>query len=162
MHPSRISLCATVVVVVELCLLYFHTFEAQRLHIIGYCVCWRCGSDRVQRRLRRGLSVAGGLSHGLRQISNPGHVHDGQTGGVFQDIHDHRSCWRYIIARVFRCFGNNALVPATESCCRFSSLGVRALYSGLTPTMVRTFPANGALFLGYEASRKLMMKQFDS
>lgn len=41
-------------------------------------------------------------------------------------------------------------------------LGVRALYSGLTPTMVRTFPANGALFLGYEASRKLMMKQFDS
>ncbi|KAL3043008.1 hypothetical protein OYC64_020844 [Pagothenia borchgrevinki] len=40
--------------------------------------------------------------------------------------------------------------------------GVRALYSGLTPTMVRTFPANGALFLGYEVSRKLMMKQFDS
>ncbi|CAG02894.1 unnamed protein product, partial [Tetraodon nigroviridis] len=39
--------------------------------------------------------------------------------------------------------------------------GVRALYSGLTPTMVRTFPANGALFLGYEVSRKLMMKQFD-
>lgn len=39
--------------------------------------------------------------------------------------------------------------------------GVRALYSGLTPTLVRTFPANGALFLGYEASRKLMMKQFD-
>lgn len=42
------------------------------------------------------------------------------------------------------------------------SEGIRALYSGLTPTMVRTFPANGALFLGYEASRKLMMKQFDS
>lgn len=41
-------------------------------------------------------------------------------------------------------------------------LGVRALYSGLTPTMVRTFPANGALFLGYEVSRKVMMKQFDS
>lgn len=40
--------------------------------------------------------------------------------------------------------------------------GIRALYSGLTPTMVRTFPANGALFLGYEASRKFMMKQFDS
>lgn len=38
---------------------------------------------------------------------------------------------------------------------------MRALYSGLTPTMIRTFPANGALFLGYEASRKLMMKQFD-
>ncbi|KAM6969847.1 solute carrier family 25 member 15b [Aplochiton taeniatus] len=42
------------------------------------------------------------------------------------------------------------------------SEGVRALYSGLTPTMIRTFPANGALFLGYEASRKIMMKQFDS
>lgn len=40
--------------------------------------------------------------------------------------------------------------------------GVKALYSGLTPTMIRTFPANGALFLGYEASRKIMMKQFDS
>ncbi|XP_013862138.1 solute carrier family 25 member 15b [Austrofundulus limnaeus] len=40
--------------------------------------------------------------------------------------------------------------------------GVRALYSGLTPTMVRTFPANGALFLGYETSRKFMMKHFDS
>lgn len=40
--------------------------------------------------------------------------------------------------------------------------GVRALYSGLTPTMIRTFPANGALFLGYEASRKIMMAQFDS
>ncbi|XP_030599742.1 solute carrier family 25 member 15a [Archocentrus centrarchus] len=35
--------------------------------------------------------------------------------------------------------------------------GVTALYSGLTPTMVRTFPANGALFLAYEFSRKFMM-----
>ncbi|XP_061659021.1 mitochondrial ornithine transporter 1-like [Syngnathoides biaculeatus] len=41
------------------------------------------------------------------------------------------------------------------------SEGVGALYSGLTPTMVRTFPANGALFLGYEVSRKVMMKRFD-
>ncbi|XP_054899859.1 solute carrier family 25 member 15b isoform X2 [Poeciliopsis prolifica] len=41
------------------------------------------------------------------------------------------------------------------------SEGVRALYSGLVPTIVRCFPANGALFLGYEVSRKLMMKQFD-
>ncbi|XP_029105135.1 solute carrier family 25 member 15b isoform X1 [Scleropages formosus] len=40
--------------------------------------------------------------------------------------------------------------------------GVRALYSGLTPTLIRTFPANGALFLAYEASRKLMMRHFDS
>ncbi|XP_056091908.1 solute carrier family 25 member 15b [Rhinichthys klamathensis goyatoka] len=44
----------------------------------------------------------------------------------------------------------------------FRTEGVRALYSGLTPTMIRTFPANGALFLGYEASRKIMMAQFDS
>ncbi|KAJ8391446.1 hypothetical protein AAFF_G00089200 [Aldrovandia affinis] len=40
--------------------------------------------------------------------------------------------------------------------------GFRALYSGLTPTMIRTFPANGALFLAYEVSRKMMMQQFDS
>lgn len=40
--------------------------------------------------------------------------------------------------------------------------GVRPLYSGLTPTMIRTFPANGALFLAYELSRKMMIKQFDS
>ncbi|TMS07651.1 Mitochondrial ornithine transporter 1 [Larimichthys crocea] len=35
--------------------------------------------------------------------------------------------------------------------------GFAALYSGLTPTMIRTFPANGALFLAYEFSRKFMM-----
>ncbi|XP_028321561.1 solute carrier family 25 member 15a [Gouania willdenowi] len=35
--------------------------------------------------------------------------------------------------------------------------GVTALYSGLTPTMIRTFPANGALFLAYELSRKFMI-----
>lgn len=35
--------------------------------------------------------------------------------------------------------------------------GVAALYSGLTPTMIRSFPANGALFLAYELSRKFMM-----
>ncbi|XP_030296672.1 solute carrier family 25 member 15a [Sparus aurata] len=36
--------------------------------------------------------------------------------------------------------------------------GLTALYSGLTPTMIRTFPANGALFLAYELSRKFMME----
>ncbi|XP_029458630.1 mitochondrial ornithine transporter 1-like [Rhinatrema bivittatum] len=40
--------------------------------------------------------------------------------------------------------------------------GLAALYSGLTPTMIRAFPANGALFVAYEYSRKLMMKQLDS
>lgn len=37
--------------------------------------------------------------------------------------------------------------------------GFTALYSGLTPTMIRTFPANGALFLAYECSRKFMMEK---
>lgn len=41
--------------------------------------------------------------------------------------------------------------------CLFLPAGFTALYSGLTPTMVRTFPANGALFLAYEFSRKFMM-----
>ncbi|KAK5868924.1 hypothetical protein PBY51_009896 [Eleginops maclovinus] len=35
--------------------------------------------------------------------------------------------------------------------------GFTALYSGLTPTMIRTLPANGAFFLAYELSRKFMM-----
>ncbi|CAJ1065127.1 mitochondrial ornithine transporter 1-like [Xyrichtys novacula] len=37
--------------------------------------------------------------------------------------------------------------------------GFSALYSGLTPTLIRTFPANGALFLAYEFSRKFMMEK---
>uniref|UniRef100_G1PBJ0 Mitochondrial ornithine transporter 1 n=1 Tax=Myotis lucifugus TaxID=59463 RepID=G1PBJ0_MYOLU len=40
--------------------------------------------------------------------------------------------------------------------------GVTALYSGLKPTMIRAFPANGALFLAYEYSRKLMMSQLEA
>lgn len=47
------------------------------------------------------------------------------------------------------------------SYCALLISGVAALYSGLTPTMIRTFPANGALFLAYELSRKMMMQQFD-
>jgi len=31
-----------------------------------------------------------------------------------------------------------------------------ALYNGLGPTVIRTFPGTGALFLTYETSRKLM------
>ncbi|XP_023680481.1 mitochondrial ornithine transporter 1-like [Paramormyrops kingsleyae] len=38
--------------------------------------------------------------------------------------------------------------------------GVCVLYSGLTPTLIRTFPANGTLFLAYEACRGLMMSRF--
>ncbi|XP_029458628.1 mitochondrial ornithine transporter 1 [Rhinatrema bivittatum] len=40
--------------------------------------------------------------------------------------------------------------------------GILALYSGLKPTLIRAFPANGALFVAYEYSRKMMMKQFDA
>ncbi|XP_008936032.1 PREDICTED: mitochondrial ornithine transporter 1-like [Merops nubicus] len=40
--------------------------------------------------------------------------------------------------------------------------GVLALYSGLKPTMIRAFVANGALFLAYEYSRKLIMRHVDS
>ncbi|XP_005305671.1 mitochondrial ornithine transporter 1 isoform X1 [Terrapene carolina triunguis] len=40
--------------------------------------------------------------------------------------------------------------------------GVFALYSGLKPTLIRAFPANGALFLAYEYSRKMMMEQVDT
>lgn len=34
--------------------------------------------------------------------------------------------------------------------------GIRALYNGLGPTLLRTFPATGALFLAYEYTRKVM------
>ena len=34
--------------------------------------------------------------------------------------------------------------------------GVMALYNGLTPSLIRTFPATGALFFAYEYSKRLM------
>ena len=34
--------------------------------------------------------------------------------------------------------------------------GILALYNGLTPTLIRTFPATGALFFAYEYSKKFM------
>lgn len=37
--------------------------------------------------------------------------------------------------------------------------GFLALYSGLTPTVIRAFPSNGALFLAYEMTRKALMNQ---
>ena len=39
--------------------------------------------------------------------------------------------------------------------------GLGALYNGLTPTVIRTFPATGALFFAYEYSRKLMREYYD-
>ncbi len=37
--------------------------------------------------------------------------------------------------------------------------GAAALYSGLTATVLRTFPATGALFFAYEYSRRFMLEQ---
>ena len=34
--------------------------------------------------------------------------------------------------------------------------GVRALYRGITPALIRTFPANAALFTAYEFTKKTM------
>jgi len=39
--------------------------------------------------------------------------------------------------------------------------GLPALYSGLGPTLIRTFPATGALFLAYEYSKKWMHAMVD-
>ena len=36
--------------------------------------------------------------------------------------------------------------------------GALALYNGLLPTLIRTFPATGALFIAYETSRELMRR----
>lgn len=36
----------------------------------------------------------------------------------------------------------------------FRNEGIRALYKGLGPTVIRTFPATGALFLAYETTKK--------
>lgn len=50
----------------------------------------------------------------------------------------------------------------SQSSITFYLLGIMALYSGLKPTTIRAFPANGALFLAYEYSRKLLMSQFEA
>ena len=35
--------------------------------------------------------------------------------------------------------------------------GIQGLYNGLTPTLLRTFPSTGALFVAYEYSRQFML-----
>lgn len=40
--------------------------------------------------------------------------------------------------------------------------GFMALYSGLTPTVLRAFPSNGALFLAYELTRQALSKQIST
>lgn len=38
--------------------------------------------------------------------------------------------------------------------------GFKSLYKGLTPTLLRTFPATGALFLAYESTYKILIENF--
>lgn len=38
--------------------------------------------------------------------------------------------------------------------------GLLALYNGLIPTVLRTFPSTGALFLAYEYTRKTLNSVF--
>jgi hypothetical protein len=42
-----------------------------------------------------------------------------------------------------------------DSQCIFVA-GMRALYKGLGPTVLRTFPATGGLFLAYETTKKTL------
>ena len=48
------------------------------------------------------------------------------------------------------------LVCARAHVCRRFA-GVCALYCGLTPTVLRAFPSNGALFLAYEWTRRALL-----
>ncbi|ESO93776.1 hypothetical protein LOTGIDRAFT_209317 [Lottia gigantea] len=43
----------------------------------------------------------------------------------------------------------------------FRTEGIAALYNGLGPTLVRTFPATGALFLAYETTKKYLSRFYD-
>ena len=38
--------------------------------------------------------------------------------------------------------------------------GAGALYRGITPALIRTFPANAALFLAYESTKKSLTETF--
>ena len=44
----------------------------------------------------------------------------------------------------------------------FFLAGILALYKGLGPTLLRTFPATGALFLAYETVKKTLTDLVDS
>ena len=55
----------------------------------------------------------------------------------------------------------------SDDCCIDSSFnhvitGVRALYKGLSPTILRAFPANAALFLTYEYSCDFLKDKLSS
>ncbi|XP_065568618.1 mitochondrial ornithine transporter 1-like isoform X2 [Artemia franciscana] len=53
----------------------------------------------------------------------------------------------------------NLLTPSGKT---KEDIGFLALYNGLGPTLVRSFPANGALILTYETSRKYMHEVIDT
>lgn len=40
-------------------------------------------------------------------------------------------------------------------------LGIRALYKGLGPCLLRTFPSSGALFLAVEVTKDVMYNVYD-
>ena len=46
--------------------------------------------------------------------------------------------------------------------CFFLCTGVKSLYKGLGPTLVRTFPATGSLFLAYETTKKFLTDLADN
>ena len=50
----------------------------------------------------------------------------------------------------------------SAACWNVFLLGVRALYKGLGPTLVRTFPATGALFLAVETTKKVLGNAADN
>ena len=52
------------------------------------------------------------------------------------------------------CTSNAILVLCKTA---YLPVGVLALYRGLLPTVIRSFPANGALFITYEYTRLLFI-----
>ena len=46
--------------------------------------------------------------------------------------------------------------------CVYVGVGIMSLYNGLGPTVIRTFPGTGALFLAYETSRKVLNDFLDN
>lgn len=54
------------------------------------------------------------------------------------------------------CVDNNTMKDYMAVSFAFSLTGPRALYKGLGPTLVRCFPACGALFVAYEGTQQLL------
>ena len=52
---------------------------------------------------------------------------------------------------------DGALNIVYSDCALCFLVGVRALYKGLGPTILRTFPATGGLFLAYETTKRVLL-----